>query len=58
MISKLVDSVAQVYLGGTLAGWLGRLRALRISICIMIIGVIVEVVPNSFGVLILGRLLT
>ncbi|KAJ5667524.1 hypothetical protein N7507_003388 [Penicillium longicatenatum] len=50
--------VAQVYLGGTLAGWLGRLWALRISICIMIIGVIVEVVPNSFGVLILGRLLT
>ncbi|KAJ5936967.1 hypothetical protein N7466_003417 [Penicillium verhagenii] len=53
-----MTAVAQIYLGGTLAAWLGRLWALRISICIMIIGVIIEVVPNTFGVLILGRLLT
>lgn len=31
--------LAQLWLGGSLAGWLGRLWALRISICIMIIGV-------------------
>lgn len=31
--------LAQLWLGGFLAGWLGRLWALRISICIMIIGV-------------------
>ncbi|KAJ5772831.1 hypothetical protein N7457_007727 [Penicillium paradoxum] len=49
---------AQLWFGGQLASWLGRLWALRISICIMIIGVVVEVVPNSFGVLIFGRLLT
>ncbi|KAJ5138071.1 hypothetical protein N7526_004304 [Penicillium atrosanguineum] len=53
-----MTGVAQLWLGGSLAGWLGRLWALRISICIMIIGVVVEVVPNNFGVLILGRLLT
>ncbi|KAJ5808910.1 hypothetical protein N7474_010179 [Penicillium riverlandense] len=53
-----MTGIAQLWLGGTLAGWLGRLWALRLSICIMIIGVVVEVVPNSFGVLILGRLLT
>ncbi|KAJ5192033.1 uncharacterized protein N7498_011018 [Penicillium cinerascens] len=58
VIPWAMTGVAQIYLGGTLASWLGRLWALRISICIMIIGVIVEVVPNSFGVLILGRLLT
>ena len=49
---------AQLCLGGTLANLLGRLWALRVAICIMIIGVIVQSVPNTFGVLILGRLLT
>ncbi|KAJ5112986.1 hypothetical protein N7456_001520 [Penicillium angulare] len=58
VIPWAMTGVAQLYLGGTLAGWLGRLWALRISISIMIVGVIVQVVPNSFGVLILGRLLT
>ncbi|KAK4866257.1 hypothetical protein LT330_008598 [Penicillium expansum] len=53
-----MTGLAQLWLGGSLAGWFGRLWALRVSICIMIIGVVVEVIPNSFGVLILGRLLT
>ncbi|CAI7642907.1 unnamed protein product [Penicillium manginii] len=53
-----MTGLAQLWLGGFLAGWLGRLWALRISICIMIIGVVVQVIPNNFGVLILGRLLT
>ncbi|KAL1986656.1 hypothetical protein VTN96DRAFT_6034 [Rasamsonia emersonii] len=53
-----MTGVAQLFLGGSLASWLGRLWALRVSIIIMIIGVVVEVVPNTFGVLILGRLLT
>ncbi|KAJ6029020.1 uncharacterized protein N7446_011639 [Penicillium canescens] len=53
-----MTGLAQLCLGGSLAAWLGRLWALRISICIMIVGVVVEVVPNNFGVLILGRLLT
>jgi hypothetical protein len=66
--------LAQLFLGGTLANLLGRLWALRVSIAIMIVGVyvsepcklgpisdpfsVVQVVPNTFGVLILGRLLT
>ncbi|KAK1239823.1 hypothetical protein MKX08_007265 [Trichoderma sp. CBMAI-0020] len=50
--------VAQLFLGGTLAGFLGRLWALRVSIVIMIVGVVVQSVPNTFGVLILGRLLS
>lgn len=41
-----------------MANIFGRVWALRISISIMIIGVIIEVVPNNFGVLILGRLIT
>ncbi|KAL2435297.1 MFS-type transporter criB [Exophiala dermatitidis] len=50
--------VAQLMLGGTLAGLVGRLWALRVSILFMCIGVVVQSVPNSFGVLILGRLMT
>ncbi|KAL2402487.1 hypothetical protein ABEF95_001082 [Exophiala dermatitidis] len=50
--------VAQLILGGTLAGLVGRLWALRVSILFMCIGVVVQSVPNSFGVLILGRLMT
>ena len=34
-----MTGLAQLYLGGTLASWLGRLWALRISICIMVVGV-------------------
>lgn len=41
-----------------MASYLGRLWALRVSIAIMVIGVVVQVVPNTFGVLLLGRLLT
>ncbi|QIW96337.1 hypothetical protein AMS68_001855 [Peltaster fructicola] len=50
--------LAQLFIGGSLAAWLGRLWALRLSIIFMCIGVVVQVVPNSFGVLILGRLMT
>lgn len=50
--------LAQLCVGGTLANMVGRLWALRISICFMCIGVVVQVVPNSYGVLILGRLIT
>ncbi|KAJ9131345.1 MFS sugar transporter [Pleurostoma richardsiae] len=50
--------LAQLCIGGTLANFVGRLWALRISIIIMIIGVVVQVVPNTYGVLVFGRLLT
>ncbi|KAA8568339.1 hypothetical protein EYC84_007375 [Monilinia fructicola] len=49
---------AQLCIGGPLASWVGRLWALRISISVMIIGVIIQVVPNTYGVLIFGRLVT
>jgi MFS family permease len=58
LLNSLWPGVAQLFLGGTLAGFLGRLWALRISIVIMIVGVVVQSVPNTFGVLILGRLLS
>lgn len=50
--------LAQLFVGGTLANYVGRLWALRISILVMCIGVVVQSVPNTFGVLIFGRLLT
>lgn len=50
--------LAQLFVGGTLADWLGRLWALRISIAFMMCGVIVQSVPNTFAVLIVGRLMT
>ena len=50
--------LAQLCVGGTLANWLGRLWALRISILFMCIGVVVQSVPNTYAVLIVGRLLT
>lgn len=43
----IVLGLAQIWLGGSLAGWLGRLWALRISICIMIIGVYVHINQSS-----------
>ena len=49
--------LAQLFIGAFLANWLGRLWAMRVGIVITIIGVIVQVIPNTFGVLILGRLL-
>lgn len=52
------EGVAQLFVGGTLANLVGRLWALRISICVMVIGVVVQVVPNTYAVLIVGRLLT
>ncbi|KAJ5805617.1 uncharacterized protein N7503_003219 [Penicillium pulvis] len=58
VIPWVMTAVAQIFFGGILASWRGRLWALRIAICIVIIGVVVEVVPNNFGVLILGRLIT
>lgn len=55
-----------------MANLVGRLWALRISICVrtayllltpanlqvMIVGVVVQVVPNTYAVLIVGRLIT
>ncbi|KAI9737324.1 MAG: hypothetical protein M1834_009477 [Cirrosporium novae-zelandiae] len=57
VIPWATTGLAQLFIGGTLANIVGRLWALRISICVMIIGVIVQVVPNTYGVLILGRLI-
>lgn len=53
-----LKGLAQLFVGGTLANYLGRLWALRVSILVMVIGVVVQTVPNTYGVLILGRLLT
>jgi MFS family permease len=50
---RLCHSIA-----GPLANFVGRLWALRISITVMIIGVIVQVVPNTYGVLLLGRMIS
>lgn len=50
--------LAQLFVGGTLANLVGRLWALRISISVMIVGVVVQSIPNTYGVLIFGRLLT
>ncbi|RAL60043.1 hypothetical protein DID88_000669 [Monilinia fructigena] len=50
--------VCSIMYWGPLASWVGRLWALRISMSVMIIGVIIQVVPNTYGVLILGRLVT
>lgn len=50
--------LAQLFVGGTLANLVGRLSAIRISSSFMIIGVVVQSVPNTYGVLILGRLMT
>ncbi|KAH9871556.1 hypothetical protein J1614_005811 [Plenodomus biglobosus] len=50
--------LAQLFVGGTLANLVGRLWAVRISISFMIIGVVVQSIPNTYGVLILGRLMT
>lgn len=69
------SGLAQLFIGGTLASLVGRLWALRISICLMIIGVlvicdvvhimnaltfqsIIQVVPNTYAVLLVGRLVT
>lgn len=50
--------LAQLCVGGTLAGLVGRLWALRISIVVMMVGIVVQCVPNTYGILILGRLIT
>lgn len=50
--------LAQLFVGGTLAAWLGRLWALRVAICCTMLGVVVQIVPNTYGILILGRLIT
>ncbi|KAJ4335810.1 hypothetical protein N0V95_008804, partial [Ascochyta clinopodiicola] len=50
--------LAQLFVGGTLASIVGRLWALRISIVVMIIGIVVQSIPNTYGILIFGRLLT
>lgn len=50
--------IAQLFVGGILANVVGRLWALRISILFMCIGVVIQVVPNTYAVLIVGRLLT
>lgn len=58
VVLTLEPGIAQLFVGGTLADLVGRLWALRISISVMIIGVIVQVVPNTYAVLIVGRLIT
>lgn len=50
--------LAQLFVGGTLASIVGRLWALRISMVVMMLGVVIQSVPNTYGVLILGRLIT
>ena len=50
--------LAQLFFGGTLASLVGRLWALRISIVVMGVGIVVQSVPNTYAVLIFGRLLT
>ncbi|KAF4549976.1 Sugar (and other) transporter-like protein 69 [Elsinoe fawcettii] len=58
IIPWATTALSYLYFGPVLASWLGRLWALRIAILIMFVGVVVQVVPNTFGVLILGRLIT
>ncbi|KAJ4993601.1 Sugar transporter STL1-like protein 8 [Stagonosporopsis vannaccii] len=50
--------LAQLFVGGTLASLVGRLWALRIAIVVMGAGIVVQSVPNTYGILIFGRLLT
>lgn len=40
--------LAQLFVGGTLAAWVGRLWALRLSILVMVIGVVVQVSSVPF----------
>ncbi|GAB7354274.1 hypothetical protein MBLNU459_g4802t1 [Dothideomycetes sp. NU459] len=51
----VTTGISQLFLGGTLAAWLGRLWALRTSIIIMCLGVVIQAVPNTYGVLLAGR---
>ncbi|KAF2628297.1 MFS general substrate transporter [Macroventuria anomochaeta] len=51
-------TVAVLFIGGTLTSLVGRLWALRISIVVMGIGVIVQSVPTTYDILIFGHLLT
>ncbi|KAI5296287.1 hypothetical protein KEM52_004481 [Ascosphaera acerosa] len=50
--------LAQLCIGGTLAALIGRIWTMRISLAVMIIGIVVQIVPNTYGVLVLGRLIT
>ncbi|KZZ93951.1 Major facilitator superfamily domain, general substrate transporter [Ascosphaera apis ARSEF 7405] len=50
--------VAQLCIGGTLASMVGRIWTMRLSLVVMIIGIVVQIIPNTYGVLILGRLIT
>lgn len=56
-VAKRSSGLAQLFVGGILADKIGRLWALRLSIVCTIIGVIVQVVPNTYAVLVLGRLI-
>ncbi|KXT05799.1 hypothetical protein AC578_1109 [Pseudocercospora eumusae] len=58
VIPWATTGLAQIFLGGTLASWLGRLWALRLSILFMCFGVVVQSVPNTYAVLVVGRLTT
>ncbi|KAI6840468.1 hypothetical protein KC342_g2875 [Hortaea werneckii] len=58
IIPWAATALSQVWFGGWIASMLGRLWALRISISIMIAGVVIQIVPNTYGVLVFGRLLT
>lgn len=50
--------LAQLMVAGPLASLLGRLWALRLSMFIMMVGVVIQVVPNTYAVLVIGRLIT
>ncbi|KAF2672930.1 MFS sugar transporter-like protein [Microthyrium microscopicum] len=58
IIPWATQGLAQLYIGGTLSSLVGRLWAMRLSISFMMIGVVVQSVPNNYAVLLVGRLLT
>ncbi|KAK4626202.1 Quinate permease [Fulvia fulva] len=58
VIPWATTGLAQLFVGGALASWVGRIWALRISIVFMCLGIVVQVVPNTYAVLIVGRLMT
>ncbi|KAF2431494.1 MFS sugar transporter-like protein [Tothia fuscella] len=52
------QGIAQLFVGGTLASLMGRLWLLRAAILLISLGVVVQCVPNTYAVLLLGRLMT
>ncbi|GAB7364469.1 hypothetical protein MBLNU230_g5279t1 [Neophaeotheca triangularis] len=58
IIPWATTAVAQIWVGGALAAWVGRLWAVRLAIACNIVGTVVQIVPNTFAVLIVGRLIS